>query len=193
MSRLHYGVLAAALVLAAAALSACGSSNSNSADNDQITAAINKAAVSGDPAACTTVQTAAFNAQTSGGNGGQDPTKACEQNAANTAGKSVDVTNIKVDGDKATADAALTGALLDGQTIEIALVKEGGQWKLDKVNSFTSFDRTKFIAAFGAQVAGGAPASVASCVTQKLQSATEAQLQAVLLDPTAGETLFSGC
>jgi hypothetical protein len=191
MSRLHYGVLAAALVLAAAALSACGSSNSNSADNSDITAAITKAATSGDPAACTTVQTAAFNAQTNGGNG--DPTKACERNAAQTPAKTVDVTNIKVDGAKATADVAFTGALLDGQTLEIALIKDGSQWKLDKANSFTKFDRNKLIAGFGNQVANGAPAAVIACAKQHLQTATDAQLEAIILTPTGGNALFSGC
>ena len=166
MSRLHFGVLVAALVLAATVLSACGSSNSNSADNSDITAAITKAATSGDPAACTSVQTPDFNAQTNGGNG-SDPTKSCEQNAAQTAAKTVDVTNIKVNGGNATADVAITGATLDGQTIGIALVKDGSQWKLDKVNSFIKFDRNKLIAAFGAQVTSGAPAWSVACAKQQ--------------------------
>lgn len=193
MSRLHYGVLAAALVLAAAALSACGSSSSSSADDSAITAAITKAATSGDPAACTSVQTPAFNAQTSGGNGNGDPTAACEKSAASTAAKTVDVTNIKVDGDKATADVAITGATLDGQTVAIALVKQGGQWKLDKVNSFVKFDRNKLIAAFGNQVTTGAPAGVIACAKQHLAAATDAQLEAIILTPTGGDAVFSGC
>jgi hypothetical protein len=195
MSRTHLGVLVAGLALATAALSACGSSNDNSADNDQITATITKSATSGDPAVCTELQTPAFNAQTSGGNGNGDPTKACEKQAADTAAKTVDVTNIKIDGDKATADVAATGSILDGQTIEVGLVKEGSQWKLDKVDSFTAFNRDAFIKGFEALVTKDpkTPASVATCIQQKAQSATDEQLQAVILTPNGGDTLFKSC
>jgi hypothetical protein len=103
------------------------------------------------------------------------------------------VTNIKVDGDKATADVAITGATLDGQTVAIALVKQGGQWKLDKVNSFVKFDRNKLIAAFGNQVTTGAPAGVIACAKQHLAAATDAQLEAIILTPTGGDAVFSGC
>jgi hypothetical protein len=193
MSRIHLGVLVAALALATAALSACGSSNDNSADNDQITATITKSATSGDPAVCTELQTPAFNAQTNGGNG--DPTKACEKQAADTAAKSVDVTNIKIDGDKATADVAATGSILNGQTIEVGLVKEGSQWKLDKVDSFTAFNRDAFIKGFEALITKDpkTPASVATCIQQQAQSATDEQLRAVILTPNGGNTLFKSC
>jgi hypothetical protein len=193
MSRIHLGVLVAALALATAALSACGSSNDNSADNDQITATITKSATSGDPAVCTELQTPAFNAQTNGGNG--DPTKACEKQAADTAAKSVDVTNIKIDGDKATADVAATGSILNGQTIEVGLVKEGSQWKLDKVDSFTAFNRDAFIKGFEALITKDpkTPASVATCIQQQAQSATDEQLRAVILTPNGGNALFKSC
>jgi hypothetical protein len=188
-------VLAAALIVAAGVLSACGSSGSNSADQDDITAAITKAATSGDPAACTELQTANFNAQTSSGSGNADPTTACQNDAAGNKATSVDVTNVKVDGSTATADVAITGNDFDGQTLEIALIKDGTQWKLDKVDSFTNFDRAKFTAAFEGQITGDpslSPADLA-CIKQQLEAATDAQLEALILDPNGVSAVFQPC
>ena len=38
-----------------------------------------------------------------------------------------------------------SGGSLDGQEVEVALVKEGDQWKLDEVVEFTKFDQAKLI------------------------------------------------
>jgi ABC-type oligopeptide transport system substrate-binding subunit len=192
MRRIQLVAFAAALVMASLAISACGGSG-QSQDQKDISAAIDKGATSGDPAACTEVQTANFNAQTNGGNG--DPTAQCQKTAAQTAAKSVDVTNVNVTGSTATADVAATGSILDGQTIEIGLVKDGSRWKLDKVNSFTKFDRTKFVAALEQRLASssGIPASALSCLKQQFNTASDAQLQAVLLTANGGDQLFSAC
>ena len=53
------------------------------------------------------------------------------------------MTNIDVDGDTATAKAAFTGSIFDGQSLDLALVKEGDQWKLDEFKGFSNFDRTR--------------------------------------------------
>jgi hypothetical protein len=195
MSRFHFGVLAAALVLATAGLAACGSSDSSSADQDDITAAIDKAATSGDPAVCTDLQTQNFTAQTSGSGDGGDATAACQKDAESSKADSVDVSNVKVDGDTATADVAITGNDLDGQTLEIGLVKEADQWKLDKVNSFTDFDRAKFTAQFEGQITDdpSTPPAIVTCLKQQFDAATDAQLQALILDPSGGDALFGPC
>jgi hypothetical protein len=180
--------------LAALALGACGGgSDSNSQDEDDITAAITRAATSGDPAACTDSQTAKFNEQTSGGGG--DPVKNCEEDAANTAADSVDVSNIEVDGDSATAEISGTGSILDGQTLNVALIKEGDQWKLDELQGFTDFDRDAFIEAFSSELdsEGDVPAEASSCLKQQFQNASDEELQNVLLTPEGGQSLFQPC
>ena len=194
MNRLHLAAMAAAVVLAAAALTACGGSDDSSADEDDITAAIDKAATSGDPAACTDVQTANFNTQTAGGTAEQ-ALKDCEQDAANTAGDSVETTNIEVDGEAATADVAFTGGQLGGQTLDIALVKDGDQWKLDKLNGFVEFDQAALAASFVAQLeqAPDIPPATVACFKQQLESGAEDQVQALVLDPSSGEDLFAPC
>jgi hypothetical protein len=189
MTNIRLAACVAALVLAPAALTACGGGG-NSQDEDEITAAINKAATSGDPAACTEVQTANFTRQTSGS------VESCKKDAANTAADTADVTNIDVSGDSATAEAAFTGSILNGQSVNLALVKEGDTWKLDQVKGFATFNRDAFVASFDKELTSGsnpAPPQVAACVKQQFDNATDAQLQAVILTQNGGDQLFAPC
>src|SRR5689334_5424085 len=104
------GVAASALaLLLAMGVAACGSSSSdNSADEDQITQAITASATSGDPSACTKYQTIHFTEQTSGGQG-QAAIQSCEKGAQNTAADKIDVSDVEVNGDHATAVGKATG------------------------------------------------------------------------------------
>jgi Domain of unknown function (DUF4878) len=193
--RLGVAVAAAAL-FAALAISACGSSNDNSADEDQITTAITQAATSGDPSACTKYQTVKFDEQTSSGQG-QAAVRSCEKDAAQTAADNVDVTDVNVDGDTATATVKATGSIFDGQTLNIALVKEGDQWKLDQFKGFEDFNRDAIIAAFQkqlAQEAGSTPQAV-QCVVQQFQNASDAQIESMFTssNPQAENQLFAPC
>jgi hypothetical protein len=192
MRRVHLGVVAAAAVLAVAALSACGSSDDNSADDGAITAAIDEAATSGDPAACTEVQTQKFLEQT---NGGKNALKSCQKDAADTVADEVDVTNMEVDGDTATADAAVTGSVFDGQTLQIALVKDGDQWKLDEFTGFADFNREAFAKAFLAEIAKDpkTPAQVLTCLKQQVDQASDQELEDAFVQPNGGEKLFAPC
>jgi hypothetical protein len=185
------GMVAMPLVLAA-----CGDSNDNSADEDQITAVITRAATSGDPAVCTQDQTLKFTEQTSGGAKGQAAVKSCEQDAKDTAAEKIDVTDVKVDGDTATATAKATGSIFDQQTIEIALVKDGDQWKLDEFKGFEDFNKDAFIAASAKQFqAEGVSQQAINCVTQQFQKASDADIEAAFIgsDPQAQDRLFRPC
>jgi hypothetical protein len=183
-------------VFSAFGLTACGSSNSNSADEDQITTAITQAATSGDPSACTTYQTVKFDEQTGSGTG-QAAVRSCEKDAAQSAADKVVVTDINVDGNSATAKVAATGSVFDGQTLNVALVKEGNQWKLDEFKGFEDFNRDSMIAAFQkqlAQEAGSTPQAV-QCVVQQFQAAPDAEIEAVFTtsNPQAENKLFGPC
>jgi hypothetical protein len=194
MRRVHLAAIAGAMVLAAAALSACGSSDDNSADEDSITAAIDRAATSGDPAACTDAQTQKFNEQTSGGG---DATKQCEKDAADAPADKVDVTNIEVNGDTATADAAVTGSVFDSQTLQLALVKEGDQWKLDQFTGFANFDRAALGESLSAEIGKDphSPPKAADCVKARVETLSDQEAQDVFLssDNSAGDKLFGPC
>jgi hypothetical protein len=196
MSKTRVWVAVAAAALSAVTIAACGSSNDNSADEDQITTAINAAATSGDPAACTKYQTVKFDSQTNDGSG-QAAVRSCEQDAQNGVADKVEVTDVSVDGDTATAKAAVTGSVFDGQTLDIALVKEGGQWKLDEFKGFESFDKAAFIDAFPQQLQnepGTTPQAVA-CIKTQLQQASDQQIEQAFLSSSdqAGDQIFGPC
>jgi hypothetical protein len=189
---------ATAAVLAASALAACGDDNGgSSADEDQITKAIEAAASSGDPSACTQYQTLRFLEQTNGGATGQAAVKSCEQDSPDTAAESIDVSDIEVDGDTATAKAAATGSIFDGQTLVVALVKEGDQWKLDEFKGFEDFNRDALIAATKTEIAkeSGVTPQAADCVAGQLEKQSDEQLQALYTgnNPNAEQQVFGPC
>jgi hypothetical protein len=197
MSNSRLAVAIAAAVLAAFALAACGDDNGGSSeDEDQITAAIDRAATSGEPAACTEVQTQRFLEQTSDGTG-EAAVKSCEQDAEDTAADKVDVTDIEVDGDTATAKAAATGSIFDGQTLDLALVKEGDQWKLDEFKGFSEFNRDALIAATRQELSSdpSASAQAVDCVAGQLEKLSDGQLEGLYTgsDPNAEEQVFGPC
>jgi ABC-type oligopeptide transport system substrate-binding subunit len=179
MNRTRIGVAAIlAAALATLGLAACGSSNSNSADEDQITAAITAAAASGDPSACTKYQTQRFVEQTNSGTG-QAAVRSCEKDAANSVAKSVDVTDISVNGDTASAKVHVTGSIFDGQTLNVKLIKQNGVWKLDQFVSFENFNKDAMVAAFPAtlQQEGNVPAQAVDCLKTQLQQQSEQTIE----------------
>jgi hypothetical protein len=191
MRKIHLAAFAAILVLAPIGLAACGSSDDNSADEDDITAAIETGATSTDPSKCTEVQTENFANQTDGS------IKECQKNVEDAVADSVDVSNIEVDGDKATADAAVTGSTFDGQTLQLALVKDGDQWKVDEFSGFTDFDRETFIASLLNEIKSdpSTPAEAVTCLEQQFKSATDEQLQGIVTaeNESASDQLFGPC
>jgi hypothetical protein len=188
--------VASAVPLSAFALAACG--GDNSADEDEITAAIVRAATSGDPAACTDVQTVNFVQQTSGepGDSAEEALKSCQQEADDTVADEVDVTDIEVDGDTATAEAAVTGSFFDSQTLDIGLVKEGDQWKLDDFNGFVDFDQTAMAGSIeqGLKDEGASPQAT-DCVTNRIETLPADQVEAAFVgnDPKAEDQIFEPC
>jgi hypothetical protein len=130
------------LIVSALALVACGSGSS---DESQIEEAVETSATSTDPADCTKLATQRFVEQTTQSEGAE-AVKKCEKEASNDEGaKSATVSNVEVDGSKASADVALTGGGFDGQEVEVALVKQGDQWKLDELTGFAKFNEAKVI------------------------------------------------
>ena len=192
-------LLAPLAVLAAAAflLAACGDDDDDSSqDQDDITAAIEESATTNAPENCTTLQTQAFTEQTEF-TSGEEAVTACERNVGDdVAAESVEVENVEVDGDSATAEATFTGGSLGGQSLAISLVKEGDQWKLDSLDEFTSFDRAAFAEGVAAGAAeGDTPQEVVDCVEQQVNDTADEELQTIYLsgDPEQLFGLFGPC
>jgi hypothetical protein len=130
--------LAVVALLAALGLVACGGGGGSS-DEDQIRSVSDRALTGNDPASCDELLTAHFVQTFYRGSIEQ-----CKKNAEETSTNpdSVEVTNISVNGDKASADIKLVGGPSDGQLLSAIFVKQGSQWKFDSVSTSSGSDTT---------------------------------------------------
>jgi hypothetical protein len=170
------------LIISAFVLSACGGGGGSS-DESQIEEAIENSATSSSPANCTKLQTPAFTEQTTS-NQGAAAVKECETEAKEkNEADAVAVTNVEVDGSEASAEAAFTGSSFDGQTLEIGLVKDGDQWKLDEVAGFAKLDKTKLVEALATQFESGGEVNeeLASCVEEGFEESSQPEIEELLL------------
>ncbi len=189
-------VLPLLLIVSALALAACGSSGNS--DESQIEEAIETSATSNDPASCKKLSTQQFMEQTTRSEG-SEAVKECEKQASDETGaEAAAVSNVEVEGSKATADVALTGGSFDGQTVEVALVKESDQWKLDELTGFAKFDKAKLIEAFETSLAepsSEVSKSLASCLVESFEAGSQEEFEELLLSGSAEglEELAEAC
>lgn len=181
MRKLHLLLLPALLL--AFGLAACGGGGES--DEDKIVSAIETAATSNDPAVCKETQTPAFMEQTSGSSG-KEAQKECEEEAKSGEGQpeSVNVTKVEVNGEKATADVEFKGGNLDGQTPEVALVEENGDWKLNELTGFAKFDPEVLVNTFAEQIKEEPeikPAQ-ATCLIEGMEELSRAELESILVE-----------
>jgi hypothetical protein len=173
--------LACLLVFSALSLVACGSSGSG--EDGQIEEAIETSATTTDPADCTKLNTQQFMEQTTQESGKAAVAKCEEEAEAEEGAESVSVSSVEVDGSSATAEAALTGGALNGQALEVELVKSGEQWQLNEVVKFTEFDRAKlveFVEEEFAPSANGLSPKLAGCFVEAFQEGSQAEIEELL-------------
>jgi hypothetical protein len=174
----------------AIAFAACGEGES---DEDQISDAIITLAANTDPANCEELATLAFLEQIEHEEG-KVAIEECEEDAEDPSNdaETVKVTNVEVDGSGATATAAFEGGGLDGQTLNIALVEEDGNWKLDKIEGFAEFDRQKILGPLVdgiAESSGELEGIEPDCMIGRVEEFTDAELEEVVLS-ISPEALF---
>jgi len=191
----RYLLIPAVLIAALFPLAGCGGGGNS--DEDQITDAITTSATTNTDSNCTELQTQRFLEQIEFATGAE-AVKECKSSGPDSNADSVEVSNIEVDGDTATADAAITGAAFNGQTLTISLVKEGDQWKLDHIDAFVDFDQQALAQAFAENVQQGSdpgtPAQ-AKCVQDKINAAPANIVQTAVLsgNSQAFGALFGTC
>jgi hypothetical protein len=179
----RYLLLPCLLIISALALAACGSSGSN--DEGEIEEAIETSATSPDPANCKKLSTQAFMEQSTSASG-KEAVEQCEEDAGepeNNA-ESVEVTKVEVEGEEATADAAFTGGSFDGQTVEVALVKEGDQWKLNEIEGFAKLDKTALVEALETQFEAGESElseETTACILEGFEESSQPEIEELLL------------
>lgn len=172
------------LMVAALTITACGGGGS---DEDKIAEVIEQAATTSDPGNCTELQTQRFNEQNTEQKG-KAAIKACEEEAeaGEDQAEGAKVSHVSVNGEKATAQVAFEGGSLGSQALEVALVQENGDWKLDRVEGFANYDGQALGEAFEKefnQNPEGLSKQQAACIAQKIAGASQAE---------AEELFFSG-
>jgi hypothetical protein len=116
-------------------------------EETRIERTIGKVAAGANPAYCDELMTGRYLMQTTG-EAMPFADEACENEAGNGAADSVEVREIMVDGDRATATVAHAGGSLDGSEVVVQLREEDGTWKLDRALGFRHFDRESFRRAY---------------------------------------------
>lgn len=183
------------LILSALALAACGSSGS---DDGEIEEVIETSATTTNPADCKMLNTRQFMEQTTQ-ESGQAALKECEEEAKKGEGaKSAEVSAVEVDGSDATAEVALGGGNLDGQTLEVALVKDGDQWKLNEVVEFTQFNQAKLVGSLEeslSEASSEIDPEFAECVIKAFKQGSQKEVEDLLFgnSPQALEGVFETC
>jgi ABC-type glycerol-3-phosphate transport system substrate-binding protein len=174
-------------ILAALALTACGSSES---DEDKIVNVIETGSTSTDPADCEALQTLNFMEQGNEGEG-KEAVKECEEDATDETGNpdSVDVSEVEIEGSEASAVVAVNGGSFDGQVLAFNLVEEEGGWKLNEIEAFVTLDREKLIAAFEEGLAEAEPPveeELAACVIEGTEEISNSELEELVLGGPEG-------
>jgi hypothetical protein len=184
-----------AILVSAVSLAACGGGGES--DEEQIVGVITTSVTGHDPAECEELSTLAFMEQSTDGTG-EEAVKACEAEKVDTSDDpdSVKVTGVKVAGSKASADVAFTGGSFDGQKVEVTLVEEDGDWKLDQIERFLDFSRGRLIAVFERTFAGSSQIApeLADCLLGALRAKSDGELEELVLEDR--EALFEivvGC
>jgi hypothetical protein len=185
----------ALVAVAALGLSACGGSGGG--EEDKVVEAIETAATTSDPGDCTKLQTQRFVEQNSDQKG-TEALESCEEEAKEGKGvaKAAHVSNVSVNGSKATAEVELEGGSLGGQTLELALVEEGGKWKLDHIEGFAKYDGAALAKAFEKQLEEEELSKAqVSCIVEAFAKASKAKAEELVLsgspEPIVG--LAMGC
>lgn len=178
--------LPALLLVSALALASCGGGES---DEEQISDAISTLAINTDPANCEALATLAFLEQVEHEEG-KAAIAECEEDAKDPSNDadSVDVTDVEVDGSNATASAAFHGGNLDGQTLNIALVEEDGNWKLDQLKGFAKFDRRPLLDGLRETLNESADELEGidpECMIERFEEFSDAELEEVILSDSA--------
>ena len=190
-----------ALIVVALALAACGGGGSSSSGGGEETAieeTIETAATSTEPSRCTELQTKRFDEQDQGAEGAE-AVKLCEEKTESNESppESVAVSNVEVEGESATADAAVMGSALNGQKIEIELVKEGGKWKLDHYAGFADYEPKAMAEGLEEELSGaeGVSKSLAACVAEGFEEASQEEAEELLFSgsTTGVEELAQSC
>lgn len=185
------------LLVGAFALAGCGGGDDSteasggdttgaaSPDESEIESVIVAALTSEEPSKCTEILTQNF-LDTTSGVAGQAAVEECEEEAPDQSDDpdEIEVTDVSVDGADATAVVSFVGSSLDGQEVEVALVKADGGWMLDELLALASLDKEALAVSFEEAFEESSEVSpeMASCFGDAVREASDAQLEELVLE-----------
>lgn len=113
----------------------------------------------------------------------------CEAEAESGGADSVEVTEIEIDGDRATATVEYEGGSVDGSRLAVSLVEQDEDWKLDRIDGFRHFDRAGFRQAYRRKLVElGSTGAEAECVLAGERRLSRAEVERAVLHP--GDDVF---
>ena len=130
---------AALAAIASLALAACGGVS----DEDQVKKAVALEYLSNNGDKCETLYTDNLLTQLYGSSDAKAITQCKALVTALKPSASVDVTDVQIDGDNATATAKVVGGTTDGGVYKVSLVKDGDNWKYDSIQQVTAPNSAK--------------------------------------------------
>ncbi len=168
------------------ALSACGGDSEES----RVETTLREGFLSDDPAKCTELLTADYRDQIASEEG-EAALRECEEETEELSvedPKAITVRDIEIGGSTATGQAAIKGGNFDGQSVEIALVRDGDGWKLDEIVRFAKLDRALLVPALEKSLENveeneedeAAPQHQRRCFLDSLAVASRQRLEGVL-------------
>lgn len=132
------------LAVLSTTLGACSSSEDE--DEAEAREVVEQGFTEPNPQHCTDLATQRFLDQTEAPRDGEEALESCRKDAEEDPEEfadEVDVSEVAIDGEAATVTAMLEGGASDGMKFTLALVKEEGRWKIDRLED-VEIDRQRF-------------------------------------------------
>jgi len=169
-------------LVAGSLLLGCGTSG----DEKSIREGLETSLKSSDPKACSSGYTRAFLDQGTFGNAavaGEFLTF-CRANIKQLAADSVDISEVRVDGDRAEADFSASGGAYAVKQATLRLTKSGDTWRLDRLKAIElarpAFERQQ--ARLATLTRDGLSATEAGCYERRLRRLADAALERAIVD-----------
>jgi hypothetical protein len=171
------------VLLIGLATTGCGSSPGDDGSADEVRSVIRRALTTTDPATCTTLFTRAFAEQTQLTDGPGAIIACRDALRRGKPARQTAISDVSVDGGRATARVAVAGGDADGARYDLRLVERDDGWRLDHIDAVElEFDR--YLRAGRQQIARPPDAlsgKEADCVVRRLRRVGESRLERAIV------------
>jgi hypothetical protein len=179
-------------------IAGCG--NGQESDEARVVHVIHVVAYSSDPANCRKLATRHFIEQSTATAGPQALDRCEEEGGDGEEGPRprIDISEVHVSGDRASAIIAAMSGNLKGQALELRLVNADGRWKLSSIAGFSHFDSKRLAESFRREFArptNQVADATAACVVERVAKASQEEAEKLLFSGNRRELnrLYEEC